>query len=149
QTEAVVYVYQRSTLLACFFSLLGLIALAGQRHARAALMFFLAFESKESALAVPLAVACVSGFRAFGHSIALKPATTRLRVAAIVSVAVLSAAVIALLAYQNEKTVGIGAAEIISPFRYLLIETRVIFTYIRLLFFPYPQSLEYEFQHAG
>src|SRR5437867_5772751 len=32
QTEAVLYVYQRSILLACFFSLLGLIALAERRQ---------------------------------------------------------------------------------------------------------------------
>src|SRR5262249_23472113 len=43
----------------------------------------------------------------------------------------------------------LGAAGQIAPLRYLLIETRVVFTYLRLLFFPYPQSLEYEFQNAG
>src|SRR5437867_1607007 len=57
QTEPVLYIYQRSILLACMFSLLGLIALVEKRTWWAVLAFFLAFESKESALAVPLAVA--------------------------------------------------------------------------------------------
>src|SRR5262249_62285699 len=56
QTEAVLYVYQRSILLACFFSLLALIALSKNRPWLAAVLFLVAFESKESALAVPLAV---------------------------------------------------------------------------------------------
>ncbi len=57
QTSAVLYVYERSTLLACFFSLLALIALAERRTGWAAVLFILAFEGKESAIAVPLAVA--------------------------------------------------------------------------------------------
>src|SRR6266571_8731648 len=61
QTESVLYVYQRSTLLACFFSLLALIALAARRLWWALLMFILAFESKESALAVPAVAALLGG----------------------------------------------------------------------------------------
>src|SRR5262245_51566500 len=56
QTEPVLYVYQRSVLLACLFSLLALIALADKRIWWAVAAFFLAFESKESAVAVPLAL---------------------------------------------------------------------------------------------
>src|SRR5215475_4769470 len=44
QTEPVLYVYQRSILLACFFSLLGLTALAERRRGWAVLAFLLAFE---------------------------------------------------------------------------------------------------------
>jgi protein O-mannosyl-transferase len=39
QTEPVLYIYQRSILLACFFSLLALIALAERRHGWAAVLF--------------------------------------------------------------------------------------------------------------
>jgi tetratricopeptide (TPR) repeat protein len=41
--------------------------------------------------------------------------------------------------------VGIGAADEISPVGYFMAQTRIFYTYVRLLFFPYPQSLEYEF----
>ena len=58
-------------------------------------------------------------------------------------------AALAILVYWNEQTVGIGAAGQISPLRYLLTETRVLYTYLRLLVVPYPQSLEYEFHDVG
>src|SRR5437763_1578475 len=61
QTEAVLYVYQRSILLACFFSLLALLALTERRLWWAAVLFLCAFESKESAIAVPIAVAILGG----------------------------------------------------------------------------------------
>src|SRR5262245_14123477 len=60
QTELVLYVYQRSVLLACFFSLLALIALREDRVGWALVAFFLAFESKESAIAVPLALVIIN-----------------------------------------------------------------------------------------
>jgi protein O-mannosyl-transferase len=156
QTEPVLYVYQRSVLLACFFSLVALVALDKGRIGWALLAFFLAFESKESAVAVPLALVAlnrnvVAGFSPRFHNVEvwkrrLKPATTYLLLA---SGIVFAAAALVLLAYVNERTVGTGAAELISPWRYLLTQTRVLFTYLRLLVFPYPQSLEYEFQNAG
>ena len=141
QTEAVLYIYERSTLLACFFSLLGLIALVEKRNWLAAGLFFLAFESKEAALAVPLAVALL-GKRERG----LKPAATYWIVAVVV---LFGAITLGLLEHANEPTVGIGAAGQVHPLRYLLTETRVVFTYLRLLFFPHPQSLEYDIQNAG
>src|SRR5262249_55995551 len=54
QSEPVLYVYERSTLLACFFSLLALIALARERRWLALAMFFFAFESQEPAIPFPL-----------------------------------------------------------------------------------------------
>ena len=155
QTEPVLYVYQRSILLACFFSLLGLIALTEHRRGWALLAFFLAFESKESALAVPLAVALLSG--SAKHTVAYLKRPERsslvyapsLRVILFGVALLLSIGTLLVLAYANERTVGVGAAELISPVRYLLTQTRVVFTYLRLLVFPYPQSLEYEFQNAG
>jgi tetratricopeptide (TPR) repeat protein len=147
QTQAVLYVYERSTLLACLFSLLGLIALAERRHWWAAGMFFLAFKSKESALAVPLLVALLPGLPSPGPF--LSPTGRSLKNGARVRAGVLTIllAAVALTLLVDEKTVGFGAS--ISPLRYLLTETRVAFTYLRLLFFPYPQSLEYDFHNAG
>lgn len=140
QTEPVLYVYERSTLLACFFSLLGLIAIARGRRGLAIVMFACAFESKESAIAVPLLVAL------FGRrQVKLKPAAAYI----VAGVALVTFASLGLLVHANEATVGIGAASRVAPFRYLLTETRVVYTYLRLLIFPYPQSLEYEFNNAG
>src|SRR5262249_46846449 len=56
------------------------------------------------------------------------------------------------LFYRGESTVGIRAASTVSPVSYFLTQTRVIYTYMRLLVFPFSQSLEYDFpwaQHLG
>jgi Tfp pilus assembly protein PilF len=65
--------------------------------------------------------------------------------ALVAAVLILAVAALGVLAYRNEQTVGIRAASQISPLAYFFTETRVFYTYLRLLFFPYPQSLEYEF----
>ena len=148
QTEAVLYVYQRSTLLATFFSLLALLTIvSGQnnegggtswrRKLLVFVLFFLAFESKESALAVPLVVALLMGFRTQGAR------------AIVILVGALGAATLGLLVLLEEETVGIGAVDRIGPWSYFLTETRVVYTYLRLLIFPYPQSLEYDFPPAS
>ncbi len=176
QTSAVLYVYERSTLLACFFSLLGLIAIAERRVGWAVVSFALAFEGKESAIAVPLALAVLPSPFGRGRRVedapgeglrsgqVLQPspgAPARwlsrrplpqgegFRTLFVVGAALLSAFALGILVRFNEQTVGIGAAAQTSPFRYLLIETRVVYTYLRLLVFPYPQSLEYDFHESG
>src|SRR5207248_6865440 len=58
-------------------------------------------------------------------------------------------AALALLWHLHVRTLGISAAGQTNPFRYFVTETRVVFTYLRLLFVPWPQSLEYEFHDAG
>jgi len=176
QTSAVLYVYERSTLLACFFSLLGLIAIAERRVGWAVVPFALAFEGKESAIAVPLALAVLPSPFGRGRRVEDAPgeglrsgqilqpspgAPARwlsrrplpqgegFRTLFVVGAALLSAFALGILVRFNEQTVGIGAAAQTSPFRYLLIETRVVYTYLRLLVFPYPQSLEYDFHESG
>jgi tetratricopeptide (TPR) repeat protein len=134
QTEPVFYVYQRSTLLACFFSLCGLCAFQARRYWLAVLLFFLAFESKESALAVPLALGLLYEHRA--------------RKWLVVGAAVAGAAALGILVYRQEATVGIGAASAVTPWSYLGTQLRVIYTYLRLLVWPYPQSIEYDFSGA-
>jgi len=59
----------------------------------------------------------------------------------------LTLAAFALFILAEDKTVGLQVPT--SPLRYLLTETRVFYTYVRLLFFPSPQSLEYTFSNAG
>jgi tetratricopeptide (TPR) repeat protein len=131
QSEPVFYVYQRSTLLACFFSLCALYAFQARRYWLAGLLFFFAFESKESALAVPLALSLLYEHRA--------------RKAIAVGVAIAGSAALAMLLYRHETTVGLGAVSAVSPLAYLGSQLRVFYTYLRLLVWPYPQSLEYDF----
>ena len=145
QTEPVLYVYQRSILLACFFSLLGLIALAERKTWWAVLAFFLAFESKEASLAVPLAVAIFVPF--FRQERAAEPQVADNRRALGFAVLVVALAALALTVLIDEKTVGLNTG--INPLGYLLAQTRVFYTYLRLLVWPYPQSLEYDFQEVG
>src|SRR6185436_7094750 len=117
QTEPVFYVYQRSTLLACLFSLLALLAFRVRRYWLAFLLFFLAFESKESALAVPLALGLLYQHRARKWLLA--------------GTLVGTAAALAILVYRQETTVGIGAAGEVTPWRYLATQLRVVYTYLR------------------
>lgn len=138
QTESVMYIYQRSTLLACFFSLLALLAWQGKRSWLALPLFVLAFESKEASLAVPL-------LAALGAATLVVTAQQRRRIiAAVVLVLVAIGGTLFLLDYRGEKTVGLGVPTM-TPVSYALTQSRVIYTYLRLLVFPYPQSLEYEF----
>src|SRR5262245_12293680 len=153
QTEAVLYVYQRSILLACFFSLLALIALVNRRIGLAVLAFVLAFESKESALAVPLVLVLflvpqrwreIRDWQASKGAVDRSPTGRRL---VVLLVAVLALAAFALGLLAEEKTVGLNTG--VNPLQYLLTQTRVVYTYLRLLVFPIPQSLEYDFANAG
>ena len=148
QTESVLYIYQRSTLLATFFSLLGLTAVrrlalepktvTGSRRwpgmAMAFVWFALAFESKESALAVPLVLLMFVGVRTpMGRAVGALVGT-------------FGFAALGLLFLLGEETVGFGAVRQVHPFFYSLTQVRVLYTYLRLLVVPYPQSLEYDFR---
>jgi hypothetical protein len=95
QTEAVLYVYQRSVLLACLFSLLALIAFHRKKYWLAAILFVCAFESKESAVAVPIALAVL-----YRH---------KSRWPMLIGSVAAACGALAVLLYSNEKTVGIGA----------------------------------------
>jgi len=137
QTEAVLYVYQRSVLLACFFSLLGALALAERRPWLGFLCLLLAFEGKESALAAPAVLALL--WKPEGE------VGRRLRLSLLAAGVIMAAAGLALLAYWEERTVGLYAENALGPLGYLQAQSRVFYTYVRLLLFPFPQSLEYEF----
>ncbi len=139
QTEAVMYVYQRSTLLACFFSLLALMAWRRERPWLALALILVAFEAKESALAVPLMLALYVRALPGGQRRSTQVAFV------VVCILALAAGTLALLDFREETTVGLGVADRTSPAAYFLTQSRVIYTYLRLLVFPYPQSLEYDF----
>ena len=152
QVESVVYVYQRSTLLGTCFGLMGLIVMTGRarkdpgpiashgaefsrtRMFLAGVLFLLAFEGKETALALPLLIVLFVGLN------------SRLARWIISTVALMSIAALAILARLGEETVGVGTLDEVGPWSYFLTEIRVFYTYLRLLVVPYPQSLEYDFQ---
>ncbi len=152
QIESVVYVYQRSTLLGTCFGLLGLIMMSpaartdsggapGHRDGNgrrriflAVVLFLLAFEGKETALALPLVMVVFVGLK------------DRLTPWTVSTVALLSIAALGILARLGEETVGIGARDEVGSWSYFLTEVQVFYTYLRLLIVPYPQSLEYDFQ---
>jgi tetratricopeptide (TPR) repeat protein len=136
QTEPVLYVYQRSILLGCFFSLLALLAYREKKPWVALLLFACAFEGKESSLAIPLLLA-------------LALSVNRIRRKTAVCFGALAVAfgigAMAILSHQGETTVGFGLIPQVTPISYLLTQSRVVYTYFRLLFFPYSQSVEYDF----
>src|SRR5262249_49234136 len=70
------------------------------------------------------------------------------RIALIIGALALAAITLGVLLYWGENTVGIVAASEMSPLSYFMSQTRIMYTYFRLLVFPYPQSLEYEFPAA-
>jgi protein O-mannosyl-transferase len=136
QTEPVLYVYQRSILLGCFFSLLALLAYQARRPWLALLLFACAFEGKESSLAVPLLLALALSV----HRMRWKT-TVALGLFAVA----LGIGAMGILSYHGETTVGLGVISQVTPVSYLLTQTGVVYTYLRLLVLPYSQSVEYDF----
>ena len=70
-------------------------------------LFVLAFEAKESAIAVPLAVAILYGEKRLSKT----------RLITFAAAALPAIAAIGVLAYWHEQTVGINAAAQVSPLR--------------------------------
>ncbi|MBZ5494966.1 MAG: tetratricopeptide repeat protein [Acidobacteriia bacterium] len=155
QTEAVNYIYQRSTLLAAFFSLISMASflqaqLSQNRRTWFALSgfcFFLAAASKEAALILPLIWAAL----VWAESGTLKTFRQHLvRWRSIVAVLTLAglAAVWALynLWGRGERTTGLALMG--GSLQYLLAQFQVLATYLRLLLFPAGLSIDHDFQPA-
>src|SRR6185436_9286317 len=100
-----------------FFSLLGLLSLERHRIWLSVLCFVLAFESKESALAVPLLIAIYQ----FSRGRTVEPRRRSLAAPVVLLAVVLVAvATLALLSYRGEPTVGFGVVERVSPLAYFM-----------------------------
>jgi Flp pilus assembly protein TadD len=156
QSEAVNYVYQRSTLLAVFFSLLSMNAWLQCRRARrpwifrtvAIASYVLAVASKESALILPVVwVAYVWAYggdwRSFRQSISASWRTW---------VAVIAAMILALgwmligLRLSGDRTIGLPMTP--EGLRYLGRQTQVFATYLRMLVWPAGLSVDHDFRAA-
>lgn len=162
QTQAVTYIVQRLASLAALFSLLALVlylkgrtgdAAAGKRlTARGALWYALALASavlalrtKENAYTLPLVVLLIE-FSFFRGGMA--------RRLAVVVPAVLAAGATLYVALGSGKPLGIWLSDVTEKLtasdnttrgEYLINQFRVVTTYIRLLFLPVNQNLDYDY----
>ena len=159
QTQAVSYLSQRAEALAALFYLAGLLCLARSlacaspwREASyllaAGLAFVLGLGAKEVAVTLPIAglmyVLCI--VRRGGRA----PATAKGRIGLGALFAVLAAAPGGYLVLRfarglaHGQDVGYGIAGV-TPWEYLLTQSRVLLTYLRLTVWPLGQNLDHDF----
>ena len=153
QSEAVNYVYQRSTLLAALFSLaaLGFFLLAEERpdprpfRVASVVSFLLAVAGKESAVALPAVLLLLAAFPK-KDTTSLLGALRRAR-GWLIGLAVAGAAaagwMLHLLHRFGQRTPGVGVARIDAG-HYLLSEIQVIPSYLRLLVWPIGLTVDHE-----
>jgi tetratricopeptide (TPR) repeat protein len=157
QTQAVTYVVQRFTSLAAFFYLLSLAfyikcRLHDRLGAGSAVLLALsvissalAMKTKENAFTLP-AMAAMCEFMFFRDS--LKKRLVYL-VPLFLTMAIMPLAIYGLgrpivESIQSVSEPTLGAAEM-SALSYLITQSRVIVTYLRLFFFPINQNLDYDY----
>ena len=141
QTESVVYIYQRSTLLAALFSLLALfwwVSRSGSSrpHVLSALSlmcFFLAASSKESALVLPVALWV---FDVYNRGRMIRPASL-LALSLALSV-VLGGSLLWWAGSSDEATIGIAGQSL----TYARTQVVVIGRYLQLFLLPLGQSVD-------
>jgi Tfp pilus assembly protein PilF len=157
QTQGVTYIIQRATLLAALFYISSLVFYAKSRllrHKEGALrtqLFYyllsfaaliLAMFSKEMAITLPFAILLyeVSFFKEDG--------VDWKRVMPFFAALAIIPATMAVTGYVNFKEMRIvtQAGPGILPLEYLMTEFRVLVTYIRLLFIPVNQNLDYDYR---
>lgn len=157
QTQAVTYISQRSTLLASLFYMLTIYFYLGYRREGQRRTYVLAILSaavglftKPIVVTLPLALLlCDSFFCGYPPKRTLKPLLPLLPFFALAMVVPLLLVLwkfkIFDLSYLGEMT---RETERISRKDYLYTQFNVIMTYVRLLFFPVRQSLDYDFPLA-
>ena len=128
QTEAVVYIFARSTLLCTLFCLLSLNAWLGGRHWLGTLWFGVALLAKEECAAFPV-------FLLLLHLAISRNAGERRPIAAMLGLASMAAARVAVLAAITPGS-GAGAQAGISSGAYLLTQGYSILRYLQLLAIP-------------
>jgi tetratricopeptide (TPR) repeat protein len=154
QTESVTYISSRSELLSTLFYLAGLFVFICWPVRRigflcslvVGILYFLGLGSKETVITLP-AIIFVFDYL-FLSKAQLRPIVSRWRFY-LVYVVGASAAIYFLLAVILKGTVGGGVAQNLSPWPYLLTETRVLVHYVRLIFLPTGLNLDYDFRHSG
>ena len=140
QTESVVYIYQRSTLLAAFFSLLALLlwshrSVAGRRllfSLGSLLCFILAALSKEYALVLPI----VLWAKDFYHSGRVRPEP--ILVASLAISLFLTGMFLWWSMASGDATIGAGGQSL----TYARTQVQVIWRYLRLFVLPLGQTID-------
>jgi tetratricopeptide (TPR) repeat protein len=157
QTEAVTYVFQRIASLAAFFYLLSLVSYAKARNSEEAspgnkhLGFYalsfvaavLAMKTKENAFTLPVAIAlyefCFHRDTARGRALRLTPLFLTMLIIPLTLVNIDRPAGEVM---ADVKSLGHGGW---SRWEYLLTQFRVVVTYLRLLFLPVNQNIDYDY----
>ncbi len=156
QSEAVNYVYQRSTLLAAFFALISASALVKTTEGRkrgifgtaAALGFLLAVASKESAVVLPLigiayVWSCPAESRPSQGSLIGRHRTVALLALA---AATCSAWMLVNLYRGGESTVGLRLTA--RAWSYALAQIQVFTSYLRLIIWPWGLTIDHAYRPA-
>lgn len=150
QTEAVTYIISRSMPLTTFFYLLGFIIYTrafetGKRYLYFWLIVisFLGMASREDYITFPVMlfiydVMLLSSF---------KDALRRWNIYLFLGITVAYRLWLSLTYKGTEEAAGFGV-KLLSPYQYLLTQFNVIWTYVRLLFLPINQNLDYDYPVA-
>lgn len=150
QTEAVTYIISRSMPMATFFYLLGFIIYTravetGKRYFYFWLIVisFLGMASREDYITFPVMlfiydVMLLSSF---------KDALKRWKIYLLLGITIAYRLWLSLTYRGAEEAAGFGV-KLLSPYQYLLTQFNVIWTYVRLLFLPINQNLDYDYPIA-
>ncbi len=141
QTEAVVYVYARATLLMTLFCLLASREWLKGRHWRAVPLFALAMLAKEECAAFPLLLLLLH-FSISRNLRELRPIGAMLVIATAIGLRV-----VYVLARTPDSGAGPGSA--ISAGEYFLTQSGVIVRYFRLLLIPWGFTVDHDVPIAG
>jgi tetratricopeptide (TPR) repeat protein len=134
QTEAVVYVYARATLLSGLLSLLALKSWTEGRPWKAVTWFTAALLAKEEAAALPLALAWLAWWR--------RPAFPYRAPLGLMAALSLASGLRVIWAAAALAGSGAGAGAGISPWNYFLAQGLAIWRYLRLLVIPVGLTIE-------
>ncbi len=139
QSEAVAYVFARSTLLATLLCLLSWRAWLDGRPWRAAAWFALSLLAKEESVAFPLFLLVVDWLRGQWR---------RQNAAALTAMLAAATAAGARLLYLAARVPGAaaGASAGVDPLTYLLTQPNVILSYFAMFLVPFGQNLDHQIE---
>ncbi len=150
QTEAVTYIVSRSMPMATFFYLLGFIlytrAVETSKRSFYVSLFivsFLGMATREDFITFPLMLFIYDAMLLSSFKDALK----RWWVYSIIGLTVAYRLWLSLTYKGGEEAAGFGV-KLLTPYQYLLTQFNVIWTYVRLLFLPINQNLDYDYPIA-
>lgn len=147
QTEAVTYVFARSSVLSTALALVSFVLFMRARLGWSIAAFALSLLAKEETLALPALMAFYDYFflsRGNWRGVMRRA----WYYAAMMALVVLAAArLFYVLAHTPDPTVGFRAG--ISTFTYLLTQARVLWRYLQLVVLPVGQNLDYDFRASA